>query len=154
MQLTHFTDYALRVLIFVAGKPDRRLTIREVSVAHGISEHHLTKVVHRLAKLGYLKSVRGRGGGIEAALPPAQITVGGVIRDLEPLTPVECFAPGYTGQCILHPGCALRGALQLAQSRFLATLDACTIADLVPRASARSGARAVRPGARARARAG
>jgi len=132
MQLTRFTDYALRVLIFLANEQDRRATIKDVSEAHGISEHHLTKVVHRLSKLGYLKAVRGKGGGIKSALLPWQISIGKVIRDIEPLTPAECFVPSYDGRCILYPNCALRGALQSAQLHFLKTLDAYTVADAVP----------------------
>jgi len=141
MQLTRFTDYALRVLIFLANRQDRRATINDVSEAHGISQHHLTKVVHRLSKLGYLRAVRGKGGGIRSALPPSEISIGKVIRNIEPLTPAECFVPRYAGQCILYPNCALRRALQSAQSHFLKTLDAYTVADAVPRESWRSAKR-------------
>lgn len=141
MQLTRFTDYALRVLIFLANEQDRRATIKDVSEARGISEHHLTKVVHRLSKLGYLKAVRGKGGGIKSALLPSQICIGKVIRDIEPLTPAECFVPSYDGQCILYPNCALRGALQSAQLQLLRTLDAYTIADAAPRKSSRNARR-------------
>jgi Rrf2 family nitric oxide-sensitive transcriptional repressor len=141
MQLTHFTDYALCVLIFVANKQDRRATINDVSEAHGISEHHLTKVVHRLSKVGYLKAVRGKGGGIKSALLPSEISTGKVIRDIEPLTPAECFVPSYDGNCILYPKCALRRALRSAQLQFLKTLDAHTVADAVPRESSRNAKR-------------
>ncbi len=145
MQLTRFTDYGLRVLMFLADRQGQRTTIREVSRAHRISEQHLMKVVQRLAKLGYVEARRGRGGGIRAARAPAEISVGRVIRDLEPLEPVECAARDYDGACILFPACALRGALQVAQSRYLEALDGCTLADVAP--ARRGGARrtAVRP---------
>jgi Rrf2 family nitric oxide-sensitive transcriptional repressor len=119
MQLTRFTDYALRVLMFLANSQEQRTTIKEVSRVHGISEQHLMKVVHRLSKLGYLKASRGKGGGIQAARPAAEISVGKVVRDLEPLAPVECCVRQYDGACILFPACALRGALQAAQRQFL-----------------------------------
>ena len=89
----------------------------------------LTKVVHRLSKPVYLKAVRGKGGGIKSALLPSEISIGKLIRDIEPLTPAECFVPSYDGQCILYPNCALRRALQSAQLHFLMTLEAYTIAD-------------------------
>lgn len=133
MQLTRFTDYGLRVLIFLAGRQEQRTTIREVSQAHGISEQHLMKVVNRLSRLGYVKASRGRGGGIQAARPPAEILVGKVIRDMEPMEQVECEAPGYDGACILFPACALRGALHSAQLQYLKVLDGYSLADVAAR---------------------
>ena len=132
MQLTRFSDYALRVLMFVANRQGKRTTIREVSEAHQISEEHLMKVVTRLASLGYLATFRGKGGGIVPARPPAEISIGSVIRAIEPLAPVECFESDYDGRCMLFPQCALRDALDKAQSRFLESLDNTTIADVIP----------------------
>ena len=109
MQLTRFSDYALRLLIFLAHRPEELTTIKRVADAHGISEDHLTKVVQRLAKLGYIRTVRGTHGGIGAAQHPADISIGQVIRDVEPLAQVECFLKGYAGDCRLYPNCALRG---------------------------------------------
>ncbi len=131
MQLTRFTDYALRVLIFVAHRQGRHTTIKDVSDAHEISEDHLMKVVQRLAALGYLKATRGKNGGIGAARAPADISIGRVVRDVEPLAPVECFAGAYDGRCILFPNCALRGALQSAQLQYLKALDAYSVADVM-----------------------
>jgi Rrf2 family nitric oxide-sensitive transcriptional repressor len=131
VQLTRFADYSLRVLIFLAHRHGAHTTIKEVSDAHRISESHLMKVVQSLAKRGYIKAVRGKGGGIWLACEPADISIGRVVRDVEPLTPVECFEPGYDGSCMLYPNCRLRVVLRSAQSKFLATLDACSIGDVM-----------------------
>jgi len=131
MQLTRFSDYSLRVLMFLARHPDEQVTIRDIATAHGISENHLMKVVHHLARSGYVKTVRGKGGGVRLASTAAKISIGAVVREVEPLTPAECFAPGYDGRCRLFPRCALRGALHAAQSAFLHVLDAYTLRDLM-----------------------
>jgi Rrf2 family nitric oxide-sensitive transcriptional repressor len=131
MQLTKFTDYSLRVLIFLARREGAHTTIREIADAHKISENHLMKVVQQLAKRGYIKSVRGKGGGISLARSPAEIFVGSIIRDVEPLTPAECFVPGYDGSCKLYPDCGLRGALSEAQSSFLDALDAYALSEVM-----------------------
>jgi Rrf2 family nitric oxide-sensitive transcriptional repressor len=130
MQLTRFSDYSLRVLIFLAHRQGARTTIKDVSDAHRISEGHLMKVVHKLSMLGYLNTVRGRGGGISLARAPTDISIGRVVRDVEPLTIVECFAPGYDAACSLYPKCGLIGVLRTARANFLATLDAYSIADV------------------------
>lgn len=131
MQLTKFSDYSLRVLMFLARHPDEHTTIRDIATAHAISENHLMKVVHQLARSGYVKTVRGKGGGVRLARAAARISIGAIVRELEPLTPAECFAPGYDGRCSLFPRCALRGALHAAQSAFLRTLDAYTLRDIM-----------------------
>jgi Rrf2 family transcriptional regulator, nitric oxide-sensitive transcriptional repressor len=131
MQLTKFSDYSLRVLMYLATRRGGHTTIREISDAHEISENHLMKVVHNLGKLGYVKTVRGKGGGISLALASDQIVIGTVVRELEPLTPVECFAPDYDGACKLYPACGLRGALDDAQSAFLSSLDQYKLSDVI-----------------------
>jgi Rrf2 family nitric oxide-sensitive transcriptional repressor len=123
MQLTKFSDYSLRVLISLARRPSTHTTIHEIAAAHQISENHLMKVVNQLAKLGYVKAVRGKGGGISLARPAAEISIGRLVRDVEPLSPAECFAPDYHDGCKLYPECRLRGALAAAQNAFLSTLD-------------------------------
>jgi Rrf2 family transcriptional regulator, nitric oxide-sensitive transcriptional repressor len=130
MQLTKFSDYSVRVLIFLAQQPAAHTTIRDISDAYEISESHLMKVVHQLAKRGYVKTVRGRGGGISLARPAAQISIGAIIRDIESFTPVECFVPGYDASCMLYPNCGLRGALRTAQSAYLTTLDRVSLSDV------------------------
>jgi len=138
MQLTKFSDYSLRVLMFLAQRHGGHTTIRDIADAHQISESHLMKVVHQLAKRGYIKTVRGKGGGISLARSPAEVSIGAIIRDVEPLAPVECFVPDYDGACRLYPNCGLRGALHAAQSAFLTTLDEYRLSDVV-RPATRSG---------------
>ena len=131
MQLTRFTDYSLRLLIFLAHRQGMPTTIRDVSDAHGVSEDHMMKVVQRLGSLGYIKTTRGRNGGISPARAPADISIGKVVRDVESLAPVECFLPKYDGSCLLYPNCALRGALQSAQLQYLKILDTYSVADVM-----------------------
>jgi Rrf2 family transcriptional regulator, nitric oxide-sensitive transcriptional repressor len=131
MKLTAFTDYSLRVLIYLATEPDRRATIAGIAAAFGISEHHLTKVVHFLGKEGWLANVRGKGGGLELATLPELIHVGEIVRRTEghPM-PAECFkADG--GTCSIADICELQGVLGRAVKAFYAVLDQYTLADLV-----------------------
>ena len=129
MRLTTFTDYSLRVLIFVAARPATRTTIGEIATSFGISEHHLTKVVHALGKSGFLTNVRGRGGGLTLARPARDINVGAVVRATEGAAqPAECFAPD--NHCTISRLCRLRGVLGEAVDAFYGVLDACTLEDL------------------------
>jgi Rrf2 family nitric oxide-sensitive transcriptional repressor len=130
MQLTLHTDYALRVLIHAALKAGDLSTIPEIVARFGISRGHVMKVVHRLGQLGYLETVRGKGGGIRLARLPGQIRIGAVVRDLEDLGVLGCLQ-GHPGYCRIEAGCILRGALREATQAFLATLDRYTLADLV-----------------------
>jgi Rrf2 family nitric oxide-sensitive transcriptional repressor len=92
MRLTTYTDYSLRLLMYLAAEPGRRATIAEVAMAYGISENHLTKVAHGLGRLGWLATVRGQGGGLELAVPPQQIGIGQVVRGTEGGDlPAACF---------------------------------------------------------------
>ena len=131
MKLTSFTDYSLRVLIYLAAQPGRRATIAEIATAFGVSEHHLTKVVHFLGQNGWLATVRGKGGGLALAMAPELIGVGSVVRHTEGLDVVaECFAE-HGGACTIAPVCRLRGVLREALNAFYAVLDGYTLADLV-----------------------
>ena len=113
MKLTRFTDYSLRVLIYLGLKDDGRVTIREISEAYGISRNHLMKVVSLLTRMGYLDARRGPGGGIALARPAEEINVANVVRDMEDdLNLVECFCKG--GTCILTPGGELNSILSQA----------------------------------------
>ncbi len=131
MRLTQYTDYALRVLIHLALKPDQLSTIREISAAYEISQNHLMKVVQRLSQLGYVDSRRGRGGGLSLKREPGRIVVGQVVRDMEPdFGLVECFRPDNA--CVITGACVLPRALRQAVGAFLSELDNYTLADLVP----------------------
>ena len=131
MRLTTFTDYCLRVLMHVGAKPDGLVTIDEVAESYGISRNHLMKVVFRLGQLGYLETVRGKGGGMRLAVPPERINLGTLVRETEEdLALVECFQGGGR-RCRVEPVCVLRDALGKALSAFLAVLDGYTLADLL-----------------------
>ena len=135
MQLTNYTEYALRVLIYSALH-DRRATIQEMSCAYGISKNHLMKVVHQLSQHGWIVATRGRGGGIRLARPPEAISLGAVVRDMEPHFHIAgCFNEA-TNQCPITPACGLTGVLHEALEAFLAALDQCSLADVTRRKSA------------------
>jgi Rrf2 family nitric oxide-sensitive transcriptional repressor len=128
MRLTTLTDFSLRMLIHLAVKPEGRVTIAEVAKAYGISENHLMKVAHLLGQAGYVTTLRGRGGGLTLARPAAEITVGAVVRSMEPdMALVPCFADA---PCAILPACRLAHTLDAARQAFLGVLDATTIADL------------------------
>lgn len=130
MKLTSFTDYSLRVLIYLAAQPDRRATVTEIARCFCISENHLNKVVHFLGKQGWLNTVRGKGGGFTLAQMPDQIVVGEVVRRTEGLdVPAECFS-NTPRRCRIEPLCQLRHTLQEAIDAFYRVLDACTLADI------------------------
>ena len=147
MRLTTFTDYSLRVLMYVAATPERRVTIGEIARAYGVSEHHLVKVVHFLGRHDLLSNTRGRRGGLRLARAPNEINVGAVVRLTEAgAAPAECFNH-ETNRCMLAGRCRLQGALQEAVGSFYATLSRYTLADLeLPRRP--SGCMAVRGGLR------
>ena len=129
MRLTRYTDYALRTLIYVGLHEPRQSSIAEIARAYGISESHLTKVVHQLGRLGLIHTTRGRGGGLRLAKRPAEIVVGAVVRQTEEdLALVECFA---SGACAITAPCRLRRALSEALAAFLGVLDGYTLADLL-----------------------
>jgi Rrf2 family nitric oxide-sensitive transcriptional repressor len=130
MKLSLFTDYSLRVLMFAALKGES-FSLSEVAEAYDISRHHLVKVVNYLAKLGYLETRRGRGGGIALGMKPEDIRIGMVVRRTED-TPfiVECFDKQHN-TCPINGSCRLKGALAQAVNAFYETLDHHTLRDLV-----------------------
>jgi len=131
MKLTRFTDYSLRVLIYLAADPARRATISEVAAAFNVSENHLTKVVHFLGKQGWLANVRGKGGGMNLAMAPQHIVIGRVVRATEgKALPAECFND-QNDSCSIERVCRLRGVFAQAVEAFHAVLDRYTLADLV-----------------------
>ena len=130
MRLTVFTDYALRVLIYLAMEPERRVIIRDIAEDYGISRNHLTKVVNNLTRAGLVDASRGVKGGLMLAHPAAEIGVGEVVRATEEdLALVECFRPD--NRCIITPACKLKHVVWEAKEAFLAVLDRYTVADLV-----------------------
>jgi len=131
MRLTTFTDYSLRVMMYVAAHPEGRATIAEIARAYDISEHHLTKVVHFLGKEGYLENLRGRGGGLRLARAPAAINVGDVVKLTEGGdVPAECFER-ESNCCAITADCKLKFALSDAVDAFYAALRRYTLEDVV-----------------------
>ncbi len=129
MRLNAFTDYGFRVLMRLAGSPDKSFSSLDLSQEFGTSRHHLSKVIATMAKAGFVTTRRGHGGGIRLARPAHTITLGEVVRVMEKCSAlVECFrADG--GNCTLSEGCRLSGRLEMAHQMFLEELDRATIAD-------------------------
>jgi Rrf2 family transcriptional regulator, nitric oxide-sensitive transcriptional repressor len=139
MKLSTFTDYSLRMLMYLAAEPQRRATIAEIATAFGISEHHLGKVAQGLGRDGWLANVRGHGGGLALAMAPQQIGIGQVVRRTEGADlPAACFADD-SEPCAIGAVCRLRGMLDEAVQAFYGVLDRYTLADLAhnPRALSR-----------------
>lgn len=135
MHLTQFSDYSLRVAIYLACRPEKVISVDEISRAFGISRHHLVKVVQTLTELGVVEAQRGRGGGMRLAMLPSKISVGWLIRQTEPhLDLVECFDP-ETSTCPIAPACGLKGILLRAQQAFLGVLDDYSLDQILTRRS-------------------
>jgi Rrf2 family nitric oxide-sensitive transcriptional repressor len=129
MQLTVYTDYGIRVLLYLAVERDRRVTVGEVAEAYGISHNHLVKVVQQLVELEYIETIRGRGGGMQLVEDPAEIRLGDLVRQLEPtLDLLKCL--GDDVSCPITPACALRHVLAAARNQFVDALDQYSLADL------------------------
>lgn len=128
MRFTRYTDYAMRVLIYLGARPDELCSIPEIAKAYGISQNHLMKVVNDLGHAGYISSVRGRFGGIRLAKRPEDINIGAVVRQTEDgFDLVDC------GSCIIAPACGFTSVLNEAMAAFMAVLDRYTLADLATR---------------------
>jgi Rrf2 family nitric oxide-sensitive transcriptional repressor len=131
MRLTTKTNLAMRVLMACAVNRDHVLRKHDLAVAVNASEAHLAVVINQLGRLGFLKTLRGRSGGFELAVPPEQISVGTVFRKFEGGMPIaECF-DRETNTCPLALCCRLNGSIARALEAFFATLDPVTLADLV-----------------------
>jgi Rrf2 family transcriptional regulator, nitric oxide-sensitive transcriptional repressor len=139
MRLTVYTDYALRLLMYLAVKEDGLATIAEVADSYGISKNHLVKVAHQLGVAGYIATVRGRAGGLSLAKPAEKIGLGELVRRTEPdMALVPCFSP-VDAACAIQSCCVLRTALGKARLAFVEALDNYTLRDLVrPRGQLRA----------------
>lgn len=133
MQLTAFSDYALRTLMLLAVSMDRPVSAREIAARYGLSFNHLAKIAQFLVREGFVLSTRGRRGGLRLARPPEAISIGDVIRRSEAGSgAVECLRGGPVS-CILAPVCGLTPIMAEAQEAFLKALDRKTLADALPR---------------------
>ncbi|MCG2582261.1 MAG: Rrf2 family transcriptional regulator [Marinobacter sp.] len=130
MHITRYTDYSMRVLIYLAVQGDRLATIQEIADSYDISKNHLMKVVHQLNKKGYIETIRGKKGGIRLHMAPEDINVGVLVRETEQdMNIVECFSS--TNACRITPVCGLKSMFAEALKAFLETLDKYTLADVV-----------------------
>lgn len=130
MKLTLYTDYSLRVLMYLGIQGDRSVTISEIASRHDISRNHVMKVVHELGQLGYLQTTRGKNGGIRLGRAPGQINVGRLVRETEKnLELVECLGPD--NHCRIASACVVKHTLSRALDAFFAVLDEYTLTDLL-----------------------
>jgi Rrf2 family transcriptional regulator, nitric oxide-sensitive transcriptional repressor len=130
VQLTSYTDFAFRTLIALACVAPEKLTAAEISKSYGISLNHLLKVVQKLAELGYVETTRGKSGGIRLAIEPRSLTLGRVVREMEPELGVVACLRKDDHYCAITPACGLKGILSDATSQFLRVLDQRTLADV------------------------
>ena len=131
MRMTQHTDYALRMLIFLASRKDTVCTVNDVAETYGLSRNHLLKVALRLRRMGVIATSRGRSGGIRLAMQPHEIGLGALVRGTEEdFSLVECMQDGG-GACAISPICRLKGIFGEALDAYLAVLDRYTLADVV-----------------------
>ncbi len=154
MRLTDYTDYSLRVMLYLAVRGEGLATIQEISDAYGISKNHLMKVVQQLGELGWVDTVRGRNGGLRLFRESLKLTVGQVVRATEnDFALVGCFvADGDEARgCVIEPQCRLKGVLAAARDAFFAELDRHTLGELSVPASPLAALLGIRPIALVRA---
>ncbi|MGR3623554.1 RrF2 family transcriptional regulator [Pseudophaeobacter sp.] len=131
MQISKFSDYALRILIHLATHEDGLMSTREIAQMQKLPFNHLAKISQWLTHEGYVESLRGRNGGMRLALPPEAISIGGLLRKSERGTPlVECMKEDG-GCCVMTPACGLLPILNEAQEMFFTTLDSKTLQDVL-----------------------
>jgi Rrf2 family transcriptional regulator, nitric oxide-sensitive transcriptional repressor len=131
MRLTNYSDYSLRVLIYLANVPNKNLVnIKDIAESYDISKNHLMKIIYNLGKMGYIETIRGRNGGIRLAKLPSEINIGELLRKTEEdFYIVECFEHNNT--CVITPVCSLKHIFNKALDQFLHVLDQYTIEDVV-----------------------
>lgn len=133
MQLSAFSEYALRSLMFLAVAGNAPVPAREIAARHGLSFDHVAKIAQFLAREGFVVATRGRAGGLRLARPPEEIVIGDVLRRSEAGSgPAECLRGGPV-TCVLAPICGMTPVLAEAQEAFFAALDRKTLADALPR---------------------
>ena len=132
MRLTVYTDYSIRVLMYLGVRGSNYLaTIQEIADTYQISKNHLMKVTYDLGKHGYIETIRGRGGGIKLAISPDEIVIGQVVRKTEEdFYLVECFNQ-ENNLCKISPECRLKNVLYEALQAYLKVLDNYTLADVI-----------------------
>lgn len=131
MQLTLYTDYSLRVLMYLGLNGERRCTIAEIAGTFDISRNHLMKLTHQLGLMGYVTTLRGKKGGLTLGLKPDEIRLGDLVRKTESnFHLVECFDPDRN-RCPIAGACVLTGVLDDALKAFFAVLDDYTLEDLL-----------------------
>ncbi len=130
MIITRFTDYSLRVLIYLALHEDKLVTIKDVAEGYNISKNHLMKVVQELSSKGYLNATRGKNGGIRLNRSPEKINIGELVRSIEQSsTLIECFSA--VNRCVITPACQLKQMFSEALDSFFKCLEQYTLDDLL-----------------------
>lgn len=130
MHITRYTDYSLRVLIYLAINTEQLSTINEIAKSYAISKNHLMKIVQQLNLQGYLLAIRGKNGGIKLNRSASEINIGSLVREIEDKDKlVECF--GHNNQCVITASCQLKHIFSEAQESFFKTLDTYTLQDLL-----------------------
>ncbi|WP_019241770.1 MULTISPECIES: RrF2 family transcriptional regulator [Bacillus] len=130
MKLTSYTDYSIRVLLYLNIHNNELSTIQDIADAYHISKNHLMKIIYNLGKLGYIETIRGRNGGIRLAMKPEDINIGKLVRETEEdFNIVECFSSDHSG-CPITSICTLKGVLNQALFAFLKVLDEYTLDDI------------------------
>ncbi len=135
MRLTRHADLAFRTLIFLGASEDRKGTIPQIAAAFGASEHHLRKVVGELTRLKMVTAIRGRGGGLQLAIKPIDVTIGQLMRRLEPdFTSADCLGAARHG-CVIFGACGLQRVFNESMDAWFLVLDSYTLADVLKRSS-------------------
>ncbi|CAH0347400.1 Rrf2 family transcriptional regulator [Bacillus sp. CECT 9360] len=131
MRLTTYSDYSIRVLLYLATLEQGKLSnIKEIAFAYDISKNHLMKIIYNLGKMGYIETIRGRNGGIRLAKQPSEINIGEIVRKTEEdFYLVECFGNNHDN-CVIAPVCSLKHVLNKALDTFLQVLDQYTLEDI------------------------
>ena len=136
MQLTRYTDYSLRVLIYLMLRDGSPATISEIASYYDISRHHLVKVVHNLGILGLVDTMRGKGGGLRLANGTREKRLGGVVRSIEAnLRLIDCGSITHDNLCTVLPVCDLPRVFNRALHRFFEELDRYRLEDIITEAS-------------------